>query len=207
MKDSKRIKVSAGDDEHFPYSSHSRVKRGKSRASYKKQPVYQLIDDLKLGHIGFIYDERPVVIPITLWRVDDFLYFHVANKSRLHKLIDAGQEVAVSFAESSEWVMAKSAYNHSANYRSAVLYCTGSEVTDEKDFDQIFKVLTDQIEEGRWEQLRLPNEKERRSTALIRLQINEASFKSRTGGPEDEEADKALAVWSGTKAICPVHHK
>ena len=197
--------IDKNDDKSFSYTKHSKVKRGKKRASYEKQPIYHLIDDLKLGHIGFSSNGRPVVIPMTIWRVEDFIYFHVPNNSRLHKLLEAGNEVAISLAECTEWVMAKSAYNHSANYRSAVLYCTGSKVSNDKEFDQVFEVLTEQLEEGRWQQLRMPNKKERKGTSLMKLQINEASFKSRTGGPNDEPEDLDLPVWSGTLDVCPFH--
>ena len=202
----KTMKSSASlNDDCFPHSKHSKVKSGAKQASYQKQPIYHLIDDLKLGHIGFISNGRPVVIPMTIWRVEEFIYFHVANKSRLHKLLKAGEEIAISFAECSEWVMAKSAYQHSANYRSAVLYCTGSKVTDDKEFDHAFEVCIEQMEEGRWKQVRPPSKKERKATSLMKLQINEASFKSNKGGPADKKEDLDLPVWTGTIPVCPFH--
>lgn len=182
----------------IPHSKRSTVRRGAKRASYNKADVYQLIDDLKLAHIGFVIDGGPVIIPITLWRVEDNLYFHVANKSRLQRLLESGGEICVSLAECSEWVMAKSAYHHSANYRSAVLYCTGERVTEDADFDKAFEVVINQMEEGRWEHLRPPNHSERKATALLKLTIKEGSFKSRSGGPIEEPEDMELPVWHGT---------
>ncbi len=193
------------DDNSFPYSKHSKVKRGRKRASYKKQPIHYLVDDLKLGHIGFIWNKRPVVIPMSIWRVDDDLFFHVMNKSRLQKLLEAGEEISISFAESNEWVMAKSAYEHSVNYRSAVMYCTGSRVTDEVEFDHAFEVFIEQIEEGRWDKIRAPSKQERKATALMKLTINEASFKSRTGGVSVEPEDEHIDVWTGVVDVCPFH--
>jgi len=195
------------DENCLAHTKHSKVKRGAKRASYEKEPIYHLIDDLKLGHIGFIVNNRPVVIPMTIWRVEDALYFHVANKSRLQKLLEADQEISISFAECNEWVMAKSAYHHSANYRSAVLYCTGTKITDEKEFDHAFEVCIEQMEQGRWQQVRPPSKKERKATSLMKLQINEGSFKSRTGGPADEVEDLALPVWTGLTDVCPFHKK
>jgi len=186
-------------------SERSRIQRGKPRASYRREDVYRLIDDVKLGHIGFINNATPVIIPMTFWRVDDHLYFHVANKSRLQKLIESGEEVCVSFAECSEWVLAKSAYHHSANYRSAVLYCSGERVIDEEEFDHAFKVVIEQIEQGRWDQVRAPSAQERKGTALLKLNINEGAFKSRSGGANDDKADLDLPVWSGAKPVCPFH--
>jgi len=193
------------DENSFPHSEHSKVKSGHKRASYKKQPVHHLVDDLKLGHIGFIWNKRPVVIPMSVWRVDDDLFFHVANKSRLQKLLEAGEEISISFAESKEWVMAKSAYHHSANYRSAVMYCTGSRVTDDVEFDHAFEVFIEQIEKGRWDKVRAPSKQERKATALMKLTINEASFKYSTGGPTIEAEDEGYDVWTGIVDVCPVH--
>ena len=185
---------------------NSKVVRGRKRASYDRQQVYQLIDDLKLGHIGFVADNQAFVVPITLWRVADHLYFHTMNKGRLAKVLESGQKVCVSFAESSEWVMSKSAYHHSANYRSAVLYCQGERVTEPQQFDDAFKAIIDDLEPGRWEHIRAPSLKERKATALIRMAIDEGSFKSRTGGPNEEPEDMDLPVWHGLMPTkCPVH--
>lgn len=187
------------------HSDRSTVKRGAKRARYDKASVYRLIDDLKLGHLGFVVDGRPVIIPLTVWRAGEDLYFHVANKSRLQKMLEAGAEFCVSFAECSEWVMSKSAYHHSANYRSAVLYCTGSRVTDPQEFDAAFEVIINQLETGRWQQVRPPNNIERKATALMKLVIEEGSFKSREGGPTEEPEDMDLPIWHGTKPVCPYH--
>lgn len=187
------------------YTEHSKVRRVAKRASYEKSKIYQLVDDLRLGHVGFVVNNRPVVIPLTVWRVDDHLYLHVANKSRIQRLIESGGEVSISFAEYQEWVMSKSAYHHSANYRSAVLYCTGSRVVDDVEFDRAFEVIINQIEEGRWDNVRSPNKLERKATALMKMTINEGSFKARTGGPIEEPEDLSLPVWNGTKPVCPYH--
>ncbi len=186
-------------------TSHSKIRRAAKRASYKKSDVMALVNDVKLGHIGFISDTRPVIIPITLWAAGDHLYFHVANKSRLQKLLEAGNEVCVSVAECSEWVMAKSAYHHSANYRSAVLFCSGERVTEEKGFDDAFKSIINDLEADRWEQVRPPNPQERKATALMKLTINEGAFKTRTGGPNENPEDMDLPVWHGNIPSCPFH--
>ena len=186
-------------------SDKSRVKRGVKRASYEKSAVFSLVDDLKTAHIGFISDGRAIVIPITLWRVNEHLYFHVANKSRLQKLLEAGEEICVSLAETTEWVMSKSAYHHSVNYRSAVLYCKGSRVVDAAEFDKAFEVIINQIEPERWQHIRPPNAQERKATALMKLTIQEGAFKARTGGPIEEAEDMQLPVWHGTKPVCPYH--
>ena len=187
------------------HSKKSQVKRGAKRASYEKSKVFALVDKLKLAHLGFISEGRAIVIPMTVWCVEEHLYFHVANKSRLQKLVEAGEELCVSLAEATEWVMAKSAYHHSINYQSAVLYCTGERVTDEQEFDQIFKAIINDVEPDRWQHIRPPSITERKATALIKLTIQEGAFKSRTGGVNEEPEDLHLPVWHGTKPICPYH--
>lgn len=191
----------------FKNSEKSRVKRGVKRASYDKARVYELVDDLKLGHLGFVSEGQAIIIPITLWRVGEHLYFHVANKSRLQKMLEKGDQVCIALAECTEWVMAKSAYHHSANYRSAVLYCRGDRVVDPEEFDRVFKSVINDIESDRWQQLRPPSPQERKGTALMKLSIEEGSFKSRTGGPNEDAEDRDLPVWNGTLPVCPVHRK
>ncbi|MFT7185255.1 MAG: nitroimidazol reductase NimA-like FMN-containing flavoprotein [Pseudohongiellaceae bacterium] len=183
----------------------SQVRRGAKRASYRKKEVFHLIDDLKMGHVGFVVNGQVYVIPLTVWRVEEYLYIHVMNKSRLQRLIESGEEVCLSFAECNEWVMSKSAYHHSANYRSAVVYCVGERVTETNAFNDAFKDVIEQLEEGRWAHIRPPNPNERKATALLRLSIREGSFKSREGGPNEEPEDLALPVWNGTKPVCPFH--
>ncbi|WP_444911426.1 pyridoxamine 5'-phosphate oxidase family protein [Microbulbifer sp. PAAF003] len=189
--------------DELPTSAKSRVRRAPKRASYRREDVYKLIDELKLGHVGFIEDGEVIIIPLTIWRLGEFLYFHLANKSRLQKLLEAGEQVCISFARCDEWVLAKSAYHHSANYRSAVLFCRGERVKEQREFDAVFKAIIDDIEPGRWDQVRLPSLQERKGTALMRMTIEEGAFKSRTGAPSDNKEDLALPVWSGVKPVCP----
>ncbi|QFU75892.1 pyridoxamine 5'-phosphate oxidase family protein [Halioglobus maricola] len=187
------------------HHDRAQVKRSRERATYHREAVYRLVDDLKLGHIGFSWKGQLHVIPMTVWRVDDHLYFHTMNKSRMQKLLEAGAEVCISFAECTEWVLAKSAYHHSANYRSAVVYCTGERVTEPDEFDRAFEVCIEQLEAGRWQQVRPPNAQERKATALMKLTIVEGAGKSRSGGPNEEPEDLDLPVWHGTVPVCPFH--
>lgn len=195
--------MEASELKPIPSAKRSTVRRVAERASQDAQTIYDLVDELKLGHIGFVEDGQSIVIPMTMWRVEEHLYFHTLNKSRLQKILESGQEVCVSFAVCSEWVMSKSAYHHSANYRSAVLYCSGKRVTADEDFDHAFSVAINQLEEDRWEKVRPPNETERKATALMKLSILDGSFKSRTGGPNEEPGDLHLPVWNGVKPVCP----
>ena len=176
----------------------STVRRAAKRASVDRQVAYTLIDRLKTAHLGFVEDGEPRIIPITAWRMDDHLYVHTLNGGRLSKRLGSGQLLCISFAVTNEWVLTKSAYHHSANYESLVLFGRAQLVEDTAEFDAAFRAIINQIEPGRWEQVRAPNQKERRATALFRIPIEEGSFKSRTGGPNEDPEDMELPIWHGT---------
>ncbi len=175
----------------------SKVHRGAKRASYDRARVYALIDRLKTGHIAFVEEGEPRCIPITLWRYENDLYVHALNGGRISKVMGSGQLLCISFAVTNEWVLSKSAYHHSANYESAVLYGKAERVTDKQAFNDAFEAVINQFEPGRWDQVREPSNKERKSTALFRIPIEEGSYKARTGGPNEEPEDLSLPVWNG----------
>ncbi|MBL1272187.1 MAG: pyridoxamine 5'-phosphate oxidase family protein [Oceanospirillales bacterium] len=179
----------------------SRVKRAAQRASYERAEAYALIDRLKTGHVAFVEDGEPRIIPLTAWRLGDDLYLHALSGGRLCKQLESGAHLCISFAVTEEWVMSKSAYHHSANYSSLVLFGKAQRVVDEVAFDEAFKSIINQLAPGRWDQVRSPNAKERKATALFRVPIEEGAFKSRTGGPSEEPEDMAIPVWHGTQAV------
>ncbi|MEJ2479879.1 MAG: pyridoxamine 5'-phosphate oxidase family protein [Acidihalobacter sp.] len=183
----------------FPCTSRNKVRKEK-QASYERECAYVLVDRLKTGHLAFVENGEPRSIPITVWRDGDHLYVHTLNKGRLARILETGCLVCLSFADCQQWVLAKSAYHHSANYESAVLYCRGERVSDPQVFDEAFKAIIEQLEPGRWEQVRPPNVTERKATALIRLAIEEGSYKCRTGGPNEEPEDLELPVWHGVRS-------
>lgn len=176
----------------------SQVRRASKRASYDRAPAYALIDRLKTAHLAFVEDGEPRIIPITAWRLNDDLYVHTLNGGRLSQRLQAGVQLCISFAITEAWVLTKSAYHHSANYQSLVLFGKATPVTDATEFDAAFAAIINQLEPGRWGQVRAPNTKERKATALFRIPIEEGAFKSRSGGPNEEPEDLELPVWHGT---------
>ncbi len=179
----------------------STLVRAKKRGSYNKEDVYQLIDDTKLGNVAFLENGSPIVIPMLVWRMDDFVYLHGSRIARIFERLP-DQEIAISFTELTEWVLAKSAFHHSANYRSAVLFGKPELVEDESLQLLAYESFINQIQDGRWSKVRHPNDKEMKATAMVRMQINEGSFKSRMGGPNDDKDDLELPVWAG---VIPVN--
>jgi len=178
-------------------TKQSEVKRASTRASYKKDELFPIIDDLMMAHICFIQDESPISIPMLCWRVDNLIFVHGSRGSRLIKQLTNGNKTCVSFAELNGWVMAKSAFHHSANYRSAVLFGEFSIVNDEATQLRYYQSFVEQLETGRWQHIRSPNAKELAATTLLSMEIDEGAVKIRTGGPIDDPEDMALPVWVG----------
>ena len=178
-------------------TTQSKVRRSANRASYKKADLYPIIDDLKMAHICFSQDDRPMSIPMLCWRVDDAIYIHGSRGSRLVKQLTNGSKSCVSFAELNSWVMAKSAFHHSANYRSAVLFGAFETVDDDEAQVRVYRHFVEQLEPGRWDHIRPPNEKEIKATTLLKMVIDEGAVKVRRGGPIDDEGDFSMAVWVG----------
>lgn len=182
-------------------TQRTKVNRARKRASYDKEKVYALVDLLKLGHVAFVDQGSPLVIPMLCWRVDDYLYLHGARVARIIENLSNGMEISVGFTRLQEWVMAKSAFHHSANYESAVLFGKAEPVLDEKQQMDAYESFIEQLEPGRWKQIREPNAKELKATGLVRMRIDEGSYKARNGGPIDDDEDMALPVWAGTVPV------
>mgnify|MGYP000111262254 CR=1 FL=1 len=178
-------------------SDKSRVRRSAARASYQRSELYPIIDRLKMGHVCFVQDGAPVSIPMLVWRVEDSIYIHGSRGSRLVKQLLDSENACISFAELNGWVMAKSAFHHSANYHSAVLFGQFDEITDEASQLAIYGNFVEQLEEGRWPQIRKPNQQEINATSLLKMDINEGAVKIRKGGPVDDKEDLSLPVWAG----------
>src|SRR5690606_17097951 len=96
----------------------STVKRAAARARYDRKTAYELIDRLKTGHVGFVEDGEPRIIPITVWRLDDDLYIHTLNGGRMSRCLDSGALLCSSFAVTSEWVMSKRSEEHTSELQS-----------------------------------------------------------------------------------------
>lgn len=186
----------------FATSDLNQVKRAPKRGAYDYETVFRVIDAAWMGHVGILNSTGGVtVIPMLHARIDDSLIFHGANSSRLMKYLGGGEPVSVSFGMVDGLVMAKSLFHHSMNYRSAVVFGSGQLIDHESDVLEALTAISDKIMPGRWNDARQPNKKELSATAVVKLQIESASAKIRTGDPVDDEADFSLPVWSGVLPI------
>lgn len=174
-----------------------------ARASYDRDTAYSIIDDSTIGHVGFNDGGRTVVIPMLVARIDDRLYLHGSPATRLMRLAKAGLEVCVTMTILDGLVLARSAFHHSVNYRSVVVFGVTEPVSDIDERRAILDAYVDRLLPGRRPHLRPMSEKEVRGTTIVSLPIEEASVKMRTGGPVDEDPDYTLPIWAG---VLPAIH-
>ncbi len=181
----------------FTKSPLTRVRRMPERGHYDAETIYPIVDEAIICHVGIIDDGRPVVIPTIHARIDDTIVFHGAPASRLLKQIQSGAPLCVTVTLLDGLVLARSAFHSSMNYRSAVLFGTGQLIEDPAEKAHAFEVITQHIARGRWQDVRPMTQAEMNSTTVVRMQIEEASAKIRTGPPKDDEADYDLPIWAG----------
>ncbi|SDK30932.1 hypothetical protein SAMN05421823_102414 [Catalinimonas alkaloidigena] len=187
--------------EQFTPSARSKVKRIPKRGAYDAATVYSILDAGCIAHVGFAVDQQPFVIPTIYGRENDTLYLHGATTSRMLQQLQRGLPICVTVTHVDGLVLARSAFHHSMNYRSVVVFGTATLVPDDEKMHAL-AVVSEQILKGRWEEVRLPNAKELKATSVVRVQIEEASAKIRTGDPGDEPEDYALPIWAG---VVPMH--
>jgi uncharacterized protein len=183
--------------ETFTPTGRSAVRRLAKRGNYERATVNAILDEGFVCHVGFILDEQPFVIPTAYARVNDVLYLHGARASRMLKALGAGGEVCVTVTLVDGLVLARSAFHHSINYRSVVVFGRAREVVDETEKRAAMHAFTEHVAPGRWAEVREPNESELAATTVVALPLGEASAKVRVGPPVDDEEDYARAVWAG----------
>ena len=185
----------------FRISEKNKVKRAPSRGNYQQSTIYQILDDSLVAHVGFVVDDQPFVIPMSFGRKGDHIYLHGANTSRLIKNIKAGIPVCITVTQLDGIVLARSAFHHSMNYRSVVVFGKATEIDTEAKKVEALKIISEHILPGRWDAVRKPNQKELKATSVLEMKIEQASAKLREGPPIDEKDDYQLQVWAGELPI------
>ncbi len=168
-----------------------------TRGEYDREAVYEILDEGFICHVGFVVEGQPFVIPTGYARAGDRLYIHGSQASRMLRSLRDGIEACVTVTLIDGLVLARSAFHHSMNYRSVVVFGRAEVVTDEAEKWEALRALTEHIAPGRWEQSRQPTESEMKATMVLRLPLVEASAKIRTGPPLDDDEDYQLPVWAG----------
>ncbi|MGW1625880.1 pyridoxamine 5'-phosphate oxidase family protein [Streptomyces sp. NPDC002172] len=184
----------------YPKTDRTVPTRSAERASYDRELVHAILDEGSLCHLGFVRDGAPVVLPTLYGRVGEVLYLHGSTGSRPLRMTgqaDPGLAVCVTVTHVDGLVLARSAFHHSVNYRSVVVHGIARQVTDPEEKSRALDALVDHVLPGRAADSRPANKKELAATAVIRLDLNAVSAKTRTGGANDEPEDMGLPYWAG----------
>jgi uncharacterized protein len=171
--------------------------RRPDRANYDRAAVHAVLDEGLVAHVGFTDQGRPVVVPMVYGRVGDRFYLHGARAARFAKAMGAGVPVCVTVTLTDAIVVGRSAFHCSINYRSVVLHGEARLVSDPAEAEGALAAVTDHLLPGRWAESRPMIDKELRATAVLRVEVEAASLKARSGPPIDEPEDYELPIWAG----------
>src|ERR1044071_3769832 len=185
-------------------TTRTTVRRLPDRGVYDRDTIYAILDEALICHVGFVVDGQPFVIPTIHWRDGDTLYVHGSAASRMLRALRGGVDACVTVTTLDGLVLARSAFNHSMNYRSVVVLGKAREVSDRDEKLRALDRLVNHITPERAAEVRPPNESELRQTIAPGRPLAEASAKVRSGPPIDEEEDYALGVWAGVVPISMV---
>jgi nitroimidazol reductase NimA-like FMN-containing flavoprotein (pyridoxamine 5'-phosphate oxidase superfamily) len=185
-----------------PTSARTQVRRLPERGNYDREVAYPILDEAFICHVGFHTEEGTFVIPTGFGRDGDSLLVHGSAASRMLRALSKGVQACVTVTLLDALVLARSAFNHSVNYRSVVVMGSFAEVTDTEEKVCALQTISEQIIKGRWKDVRGPNQKELKATTVLRMPIEEFSVKQRSGGAKDDAEDYALPVWAG---LLPIH--
>ncbi|MED5619338.1 pyridoxamine 5'-phosphate oxidase family protein [Ideonella sp. BN130291] len=186
--------------EHLPPSDRTRVRRVPQRGHYDRETVHAIVDAAYLCHVAFTDAHGVHCIPTACWREDDHLYVHGSNGSRMLRALAEGGQACVTITHLDGLVLARSAFHHSMNYRSVVVYGRFDVVPAEHKPASLDRFM-DRIAPGRKLQVRPGDASELAATTILRMPLDESSAKVRSGGPKDDEADMAIPVWAGVLPI------
>jgi nitroimidazol reductase NimA-like FMN-containing flavoprotein (pyridoxamine 5'-phosphate oxidase superfamily) len=177
-------------------SARTQIRRIAERGHYDRSTIEAIIDAAWHCHVGFAAGESVHCIPTACWREGDHLYIHGSNGSRLLKALADGAQASVCITHLDGLVLARSAFHHSMNYRSVVIYGRFERVPEEAKRAALDRFVQ-RIGVGREHEVRAPDPTELAATTILRISVAEAAAKIRSGGPKDDEPDLGLPVWAG----------
>lgn len=185
----------------FPRTQRNRVSRLPDRGHYDRETIYPIVDEALVCHVAFVEDGQPFVIPTLHARDGDAILLHGSAGSRLLRHLGEGNPASIAFTIVDGIVLARSTFHHSVNYRSAVVFGHGARVLDEADRLRALESITERLAPRRWSEARRPNPRELAAAGVVRVAVESASAKVRTGPPKDDEEDLALPVWAGVVPV------
>lgn len=180
-----------------PPSMRTRIRRLAELASYEKESLYSILDEAYACHVAFNDGKSTHCIPTAFWRIENYLYIHGSNGSRLAKALLSGEQASISIAHIDGLVLAKSAFSHTMNYRSAVIYGVFEQVRGGAKKMDALNAFMEKIAPGRETEARPGNDKELAATTVLRVPLDEVAVKISKSGPIDKPEDVDLLIWSG----------
>ena len=185
----------------YSISKLNKVVRGSKRATYDIETIHTILDEGFLCHIGYIYNNQAIVIPTAYARKEDKIYIHGSLKNRMMlSLLESGT-ASISVTHLDGLVLARSAFHHSANYRSVNLFGTVKIVEDPIEKMEALKCILNHMISGHWDNVRKPNNKEFNATLVLEIHIQTASAKIRAEGVVDDQEDYNSSIWAGVVPI------
>jgi nitroimidazol reductase NimA-like FMN-containing flavoprotein (pyridoxamine 5'-phosphate oxidase superfamily) len=178
-------------------TSRTKIRRLPKRGTYERDAIDSILDEALVCHLGLIRDGYPVVVPTLHARAGDHVFVHGSAASATLRALAGGVEACLTATLVDGLVLARSAFHHSVNYRSVVIFGRAELVRSDEEKREALAAFTEKLVPGRWGDARLPSSKELKATSVLLLPIGEASAKVRTGPPVDEAPDHELDVWAG----------
>jgi nitroimidazol reductase NimA-like FMN-containing flavoprotein (pyridoxamine 5'-phosphate oxidase superfamily) len=183
--------------EAFSPTERTTVRRLPKRGVYDKAEVYAILDEGFICHVGFAIDGQPYVIPTGYARLEDEIFLHGSAASRMLRALGDGLDVCVTVTLVDGFVLSRSAFHHSINYRSVVMLGRARVLSEPAEKLIAMRAFTDHILPGRWEEVRQPSDQELKSTLVLALPLEEVSAKVRKGPPIEDEIDIPRPTWAG----------
>jgi nitroimidazol reductase NimA-like FMN-containing flavoprotein (pyridoxamine 5'-phosphate oxidase superfamily) len=180
------------------------LNRNPARADYDRDVVNQIIDATPLCHVSYVIDGRPYVTPTLQWREGDTIFWHGSSASRFLRQI-VGKEVCMAITHFDGFVLARSAFHHSINYRSVMLFGEATKIGDAEK-NALLESFVENLIPGRLENLRQMTDQEAKATTVFSMPIDEGSAKVRSGPPVDDDEDYSLPIWAGVLPLSQVLH-
>ncbi|HTJ53163.1 MAG TPA: pyridoxamine 5'-phosphate oxidase family protein [Cyclobacteriaceae bacterium] len=182
----------------FPITNKTEITRLAKRGAYDKDVIYSILDEAMFCTMAYVRDGQPFQIPTGFCRMGDKIYLHGSVGSfYMRELAEKKLPVCISVTLMDGLVLARSAFHHSVNYRSVVLFSNAEKVESKEELYKALEVFTNKVQPGRWDDVRKPTDGEWRATMVLSFAITEASAKVRTGGPKDDDEDYNLDIWAG----------
>jgi nitroimidazol reductase NimA-like FMN-containing flavoprotein (pyridoxamine 5'-phosphate oxidase superfamily) len=199
----------------WPKTARNKVRRYPDRGSYEQPDIYRILDAALLCHVAYTIDGQPYCTPTAFWREGDRLFWHGSSASRMLRNLAKGVPACLTVCHVDGIVLSRSAFHHSINYRSVMAFGTAQLIGDAQEKAAALRSFVNRYFPGRYEAIKQPNAQEVKGTTIIAMRIEEASAKTRSGPPRDDEADYSLPIWAGVVPVqtvvgeiveCPRQH-